>query len=244
MANNIYGYIDDDSMTSNEPSLVFGLNHGVTKLIKWEWNPNGGKDGAEQEALDIVFDINGKEISYRQFPLTRAYDSNNNEVTDPSHPAFIKAIKEFNSNIVHILSALVPKEQIKQALSQPMSNFKQFCQVTASILPSDYKTRVLDVFGQYQWQVTGDNNRTYVRLPKNVKHGKWICATVTPVGEWKEDRSGGGLKYVDNDGNIHPFKRTKWFMSSNFATQQTEDLDDVPEVDVSALSNSGGVDWD
>ena len=50
-----YGYQTDEVKIS---PFNFGGNFGVTNLIKFEWIPNGGASGAEQEALDVTFVIN------------------------------------------------------------------------------------------------------------------------------------------------------------------------------------------
>jgi hypothetical protein len=236
-----YGYEDDNQ--AQVDGLSFGLNSGITRLVKFEFNPNGGADGATQDALDVVFEIGGREISYRMFPVNKAFDKEGNEITDVKHPAMKKAFKEFNATIVHILSAFVSKDTIKTAFSAPINNFKQFCDVAKAVLPADFNTIILDVFGQYQWQITGDNDKTYVRLPspRHIKYGKWVCKHIPPAGgEWKQVRLNGGLQYKDGNGNTHPFKRNKWFMSSNFAEQQSSEVI-IPET---AGTDTGTTDWE
>ena len=230
----VYGFEDDKSQQGG--GLNFGLNAGVTFMKTFQFNPNGGKDGAEQEALDIVFNVDGRDVSYRMFPVTKAYD-NNVEVTDVRHPAMKQAIKDFNSIVVHVLHAFVKIDDIKTALSIPISSFKQFCDITKNILPSNFSNKQLDIFAQWQWSITGDNDKTYPRLPKNMKHGKWLCAHLPPLnGKWDKVELNGKLAYksngVDAEGKPitlrHPFSRTKWFMDSNFAEQQKdESLEDV-----------------
>jgi hypothetical protein len=240
MSENTYGYADDASEQGG--GMVFGLNAGVTKMVKFEFNANGGKDGAAQEALDIVFNISGKDVSYRMFPVTKTYGDNNEEITDIAHPAMQKAIKEFNAVIVHILHTFVPKETIKTALSVPINGFKQFCNIAANILPKDFANMPVDIFAQWQWQITGDNTKTYLRLPKNMKHGKWLAKHIAPIGgEWKEMKLNGSLSYQDSNGTKHPFTRTKWFMSSNFAAQQS----DEEEVNIDSSSQATSTqDWE
>ncbi len=233
MSNVNYGFEDDKSKSG--PALNFGLNSAAGTLIKFGYNPNGGKDGVAQEVLDIVFSIGGKEISYRMFPVTKAFGENNTEVIDPAHPKFQEAVKEFNASVVHIMKAFVPVATLKTALSMPISNFQQFCNICTNLLPANGKEIKLDFFGQWQWKITGENNTTFVNLPRNVKHGKWLCAHIAPVGgEWKESKV-NGLKYVDEAENEHPFTRNKWYMDSNFAKQQKEES--VDDVDVNTVSN-------
>lgn len=222
-----YGYEDDSQGQGG--GLIFGLNAGNCFMTKFEFNPNGGKEGAAQEALDIMFNVDGRDISFRQFPVTKAFDGDNGEVDDARHPAMVQARKDFNAMMTHILSTFVSKDNIKQAFTQPISSFEQFCNVAANLLPRNYASIKLDVFAQWQWNITGDNEKTYLRLPNKMKHGKWLCQHVPPAGgEWKEDKLNGGLHYVDEQGNKHPFARTKWFMESNFAHQQSEEtIDDA-----------------
>jgi len=241
-----FGYGFEDDKPEQGGGLQFGLNSGVTTLTKFEFNPNGGAEGAPQEALDVVLNVNGRDVSYRMFPVTKAFDENNEEVTDPRHPAMKKAMREFNAVVVHILHAFVEKEAIRTALNNPIASFQQFCTVAKNILPQDFATKPLDIFAQWQWQITGDNDKTYLRLPKNVKHGKWICAHIPPVGQWKEQRLNGGLVYVDDENNKHPFKRQKWFMDNKFAAQQVDpSLEAVHTTEESASgeASAGGTKW-
>ncbi len=226
-----YGYNDDNPSIGG---LSFGLNSGNTRMTKFEFNPNGGKDGTEADCLDIVFTVDTKEIFYRIFPIKRIYSSKGQQITDktdPEYPAALsKAIKEFNGNITHILSAFISKDALKQLFNVPIKDFKQFIEVAKSGLPPDFDKVILDIFGQYQYTISGDNDKTFVRLPTKVKHGKWICRHIAPVGEWKKSTA-NGLKYIDDENNVHPFERTSWFMSSNYANQQTlAGLDTIPNV--------------
>ena len=229
MSENEFGYGYEDDNPSIGGGLTFGLMAGVSILTKFEFNPNGGKEGAAQEALDIAFKTSGKDISYRMFPVTKAFDKGE-EVTDVRHPAMKQAMKDFNSIIVHVLHAFVTKDAIKTALNTgPITSFQQFCSVARSILPQDFDKKPLDLFAQWQWVISGDNDKTYLRLPKNMKHGKWVCAHIPPEGgQWNEVRLNGALKYRDEKNHIHPFQRTKWFMDSRFAEQQgDETLDNI-----------------
>lgn len=227
-----YTYQTDEPKIS---ALVFGLNTGA-KMVKFEFNPNGGKDNAEQECLDIVFEVNGKEVSYRKFPVTKAIDKDTKlEVTNPAHPAMVQAFNEFNAIITHIVTCFIPKEEYSKALSKPTNSFKEFCVTVMNVLPKDFSTKSLDIFAQYQFNLKGENTQTYVEIPKSLKHGKFLCPSVVPVGdEWKEvrmsepsDLAKNALYYKDSAGNIHPFIRTGWFVKSNFANKQKEEVNDL-----------------
>ena len=229
----MYGYENDEPRQSTN---VFGLNPGVARMVKFEWINNAGKDGAEAEALDIQFQIDGSDrpSSYRMFPVTKAFGKDQEEITDPKAPEFQKAVKDFNSCITHILHCFVDIETIKAAFANPIANFKEFCKICMSLLPKDYDQQKLDIFFQYQWQIKGEAKMTYLELPKKMSYGKWLSKAIAPSegSEWKEMRHKDpdaktpvALKYVDGEGNIHPFVRNGWFMLSNFAKQQRSEED-------------------
>lgn len=214
-----YGYQDDEVPQGG--GLSFGLNAAKAKLVKFEWIPNGGKDGAEQEALDIEFQIRDREnnFKYRKFPVNEAF-KDGVKTTDPKEVA--AARQELNAVVMHILGCFVSKDTLKQAFSVPISSFKEFCKIAEGLLPSNFREIPLDIFVQYQWQISGDNDRTYLELPKNMKQGKFLCPATSI--DWQEVRTSKSLKYVDpaNPENIHPFQRGEFFMGSNWAKQQKE----------------------
>jgi hypothetical protein len=47
------------------------------------------------------------------------------------------------------------------------------------------------------------------------------------------------LRYVDKDGNVHPFVRNGWYMNSNFATQQKEQ-ESTAGANIAGKSGGGG----
>lgn len=237
----MYGFEADDAPSN---SLVFGLNAGAARLTIFQWINNGGKDGAEGEALDIQFSIEGNErpMGYRLFPVTKAFIANNGgETTDQNHPDFKKAVKDFNQSITHIMHCFVTTDVLSVALGRPISNFKEFCKILESLLPKDFNKKPLDVFLQYDWQFKKEDQKmTYLGLPKKMAYGKWICPAVVPAsGSWKavkvenpDTATPVALKYVDGENNVHPFTRNGWFMLSNFANQQKQAgvtaVDDIP----------------
>jgi len=239
-----YGYADDESQVS-VITRAFGLNAGKTFLSKFGYTANGGKGGEAAEALDIVLTINGSETSMRMFPVTQAYGENNVIITDINHPKMIEAFDTFNGIISHLLRAFLTKEQIQaafQAAGQAghLNSFASYCNAVASMFPAGCQLVPLDVFMQYQWQVQGENTRTFLQVPKTMKYGAWLCRAVQPLnadgtlGEWKEvrkespaDTDTNALMYVDGKGNIHPFVRSGWFVKSNFANEQREDGEDT-----------------
>ena len=162
----MYGYNSGEST----PRLQFGLNQKV-KLEKFVFNPNAGKDNSPADALDIVF-VNeaGAEISYRQFPVTKAYD-NGVEITDPNHAAMKKEFRNFNAKISQIMECFLTVEEIKEAVKDAR-DFKSFCNLLSAALPTDAHEKELDVFGQYQWQPREEGGTKYTEIPKKVSMGK------------------------------------------------------------------------
>lgn len=231
---NMYGYATDE--VSAIP-FNFGLNAGVTTLEKFEWIPNGGKDGAEQEALEIIFKINGTDKSYRKFPVTQGFDKNNQPVTDPNSSEFKEAVQTFNSVVTHILHCFVTSDDLRLAFNRPIPDFKTFCEIAASVLPKNFKEIKLDIFMQYQWSIRPGQNRTFLEIPSSMKNGKWLCVAQIPQAgtngpaEWKEfkkdivglaDNDSNALYYMDGAGNRHLFSRHGRYMKGNLAIQQKD----------------------
>lgn len=232
-----YGYATDEVKQS---PFNFGLNAGKTFLKTFEWINNGGANGAEQEALDIVFTINGTDKSYRLFPITKAFDKDNNEVTDPNAPAFKEAFVDLNARITHILHCFQEIDVIKAAMARPIKSFKEFCGIAMNILPKNYKEIPLDIFLQFQWQIRTNQTRTYLEIPTKMKYGKWLCPA--QPGTWTEekvenpdDNHRDALKYVNESGDVHTFTRNGWYVKSNFAKSQKNGSD---EGSTSSATNS------
>lgn len=224
----LYGFTSDE--VKQEGGFSFGLNTPAF-LKEFKWIPNAGKDGSELEALEIIFEINGKEKSYRQFPITKAFLKDGGETTDPSTPEFRKEVQDFNAKIVHILHAFVDIDKIKAALSVPIADFKTFCKICEKILPSNYREIPLDIFMQYQWQISDGRDKTYLEIPRKMSYGAWLCAA-KPGVQWVEKRADKitestrkAIYYVnsENEKEEHPFFRNGWFALSNFANQQTSE---------------------
>lgn len=233
-----FGYIDDtDESLKSKSGGVFGLNTPAF-LTKFELNPNAGADGAAQDAIDITIQVEDKEFRSRIYPTTKVYDKDGNELTDKTTPEYVKAYNldwsQKNAVIVHLLKAFRTEEEIKAALATPLNSFADFARVVTGLLPAEAEKKVLDVFLEYQWNIGDGQDRTYLQLPRNMKGGYFVCASVTPNGAWTKVQDDKGLRYVDAQGNEHPFTRDKNFMSGNKANQQIEG----EEASNAALNNA------
>jgi hypothetical protein len=170
----MYGYANDEKASGS--SMVFGLNQGV-KMVKLEFNPNGGKDNAAQDCLDIAFEFPGGGVkNYRQFPVTKAIDKNGNQVTDPRSAEMKAAFNEFNAKISQLMKCFVSEEDLRTALGAA-TGFKSFCNILSGLLPRGFENTTLDVFCQYQWTSKNDNGTKYLEIPSNVKQGKVFVAS-------------------------------------------------------------------
>lgn len=218
-----FGYIDD-----NDPSLKskvggkFGLNTGVN-LVKFELNPNSGKDKSAGDALDIAYQVGEKEYTMKIFPVTKVYTNDNVEITDVNSTEYIKKYNEEWSQktavMIHILKSVgIAEDQIRATLATPANTFAEFIGKLVSLLPADFKTRPVDIFLEYQWNIADDQDRTFLQLPRNMKGGGFACPA--RPGVWEEQRIEGKLSYINQNGEKHPFEKDKSFMESNKANQQ------------------------
>jgi len=217
-----YGYQDTTDIGSG---VKFGLNNGTFTLKEFSYNPNGGKDGSEQDSIDIVFTSGGRDYNYRQFPVGKIF-GDNGELTDVNSDEYKKAknkaIAELNGVFTDIVKCFVSEEDLKMALGQNIKDFENFARILEGLVKSknDWNKVPLDMFLQYQWEPKDDNTRTFLEIPKkrHLKHGKFICKSIQPQsGSWSEVRNETSLTYVDGAGNQHPFKRGQWYINSNFA---------------------------
>ena len=219
----MYGYQNAEDVTPGKQGGKFGLN--VAKVTKFEYNPNAGKDEAEQDALDLTIQIGEKEFKQRFFPVSKIFAKGGGELTDTTTDEYKeekeKAVKLFNATLASIVESFVSSEDVRTALSTPISNFKDYAQILERLVKSvpNWDKQDVDVFLQYQWTPKGENDRTYLELPKNIKHGIYVVKSQGPG--FVEDRTDTHLKYVNAEGVTHPFKRNEWFVKSAFANSQS-----------------------
>ena len=218
----MYGYQDSGDLAPGKQGGKFGLNTGAF-VTKFEFNPNAGKDNAAAEAIDFTVQVGEREYRHRFFPITKVFAKEGGEITDVSSEAYKEAFKkeldQFNAVIGDIVACFVSREDLKTALATLIPSFKDFANIVTRLVQAtpNWQKKPVDVFLQYQWSPSGDNDKTYLELPKNVKHGSFIVAS-EGVG-FKEIKTPTSLKYVKEDGTEHTFKRGEWFLESAFANQ-------------------------
>lgn len=228
----------DESLKGKAPGGSFGLNENCF-ITKFEYNPNAGKDGSQADAIDIHIMVGEREFRRRFYDITIVFDKDGNQITDTESEEFIeeynKQFPQINGVVTHTLKSLgVSQDQINNALATPPTNFADWAKIMTSLVPKDFNKKPVDLFLEYQWEIKPSNDRTYLEIPKNMKGGRFLNPSIKPVGSWniekewieKDDKGADkqceGLRYVDNAGNVHPFKRTKDYMESPKAFQQLE----------------------
>ena len=240
----MYGYQDSGELAPGKQGGKFGLNTGV--VTKFEFDANAGKDGAAAEAIDLTVKVDDKEFRTRYFPISKVFAKGGGEITDTNSKeykdGYAAEMKQFNGVISDIVEAFVSKEDLKLALATPISNFKDFASIVTRLVQTtpNWDKKPVDVFLQYQWSPQGDNKRTFLELPKNVKHGSFITASQGPG--FDEVRTATTLKYVNSAGDEHPFKRGEWFLNNNFANQVVLEGSSSASMPT-APSVTGGSNW-
>lgn len=221
-----FGYVDDnDSSLQSKAGGKFGLNTGF--LTVFEYNPTAGADGAAADAIDITVMIEQKEFRRRIYDITGPLYNKDNEQVEPGGEGYTELynteLKQRMAVITHVVKATgVTDEQIKTALATPPADFAAWAKIMTSLPADDAKTKPVDVFLEWEWQIGEGNTQTFLQLPKNMKGGRFICASVPNNGGWKEVRDEKGLRYVDAAGTEHPFTRSVDFISGPKGNQQKE----------------------
>lgn len=217
-----YGYQDSSELTPGKQGGRFGLNTGAN-IIKFEYNPNAGADGAAQDGIDLTVQVGEREYRLRFFPITKAWAKGGGEITNTNSAEYKESIDEqvsqLNGTLSDIVKCFVDNETLKQALATPINSFKNYAEILQRLVQGtpNWQKQPVDVFLQYQWKPSGNNDKTYLELPKNVKQGTFICKS---LGEgFKEDRTATHLRYVTAEGLAHTFKRGEWFLNSAYANQ-------------------------
>lgn len=223
---NIFGVSDtDESLKGKSGGGRFGLNVGnVTKI---EFLDNAGKDNGPANAVDIHVQIGDREYRRRLYETTGDLFGPKNTKVAPGEEGyedlFYADMGQKIAVIKHALKAVGVTDEViaKTSASLDPTKIAEGMKALASLAPADLSKASVDVFLEYQWEIAEDQDRTYPELPKNMKGGKFLVPSVTPIGgKWNEVRDEKGLHYTDDAGNVHPFDRDANFMDGNKGTQQ------------------------
>jgi len=236
-----FGYVsDEDESLQSKARADFGANFGAAVIKSIEYKENVSKEGNDpREAIEMVVLVKDKEEKVWFSPVNKVFGKDGE--IGPDHPDykenFLAAVKQQSAVMTHWFAAAgVSREDLKAAIDKKFPSFKAYAEAAIETLPGNYNQRKLDIFYEYQWNIgTGKDGepleKTYPQIPRNMKGGYFVVPA--QPGEWTEVRgSDGSLKYVDAEGNEHPFKRTGDFMKSKKGTQQFLDggmaVDDNP----------------
>jgi len=233
-----YGYQDSNEVGPGKQGGKYGLNTGF--VTKFEYNPNAGKDGAQQDAIDLTVQVGEKEYRDRIFPVSKVFAKGGGEITDTNSQdykdAFQKEQSLLNAKLSDIVKAFVSEEDIKQALATPISSFADYAQILQRLVQSvpNWNKQPVDIFLQYQFTPSGENTRTFLELPKNVKHGAYITKSQGPG--FTEEKTDTHVRYVRGT-EVHPLKRGEWFVKSAFTipvvladtSSSTQDMNAAPQ---------------
>lgn len=237
----MYGYQNSEELSTGNGGK-FGLNSGVF-ITKFEYNANAGSDGAVADAIDLTVKVGEREYRKRFFPVSKVYGKGNvGELTDTTTDEY-KAAKDtavslLNASLTDVVRVFVDEESIKSALSSPIASFKDYALVLERLVKGsgNWDKTPVDVFLSYQWAIQGDNKRTFLEIPKDVKHGSFI---IKSLGEgYKEVATSSSIKYTNEEGLTHPFKRSEWFANSAYAIQAV--IEEAPTQDMGGGAATGG----
>lgn len=215
---------DDSLMGKTGSNSKFGLNTGnVTKL---EFTDTAGKDNGPGNAVDIWVKVGDREYRRRLYETTGSLYGKKNVLVEPGQEGYAELYKEnitqIMAVIVHTVKSVgVAQTQIDSAFSTPATSFTEWSKKIISLIPSNFATKLVDVFLEYQWEIADGQDKTYPELPKNMKGGKFLIPSIKPVGKWSEVKDDKGLHYKDDSNNIHPFTRNFSFMESKKGFEQT-----------------------
>ena len=243
-----YGYTDSSEVGPGKQGGKFGLNSGL--VSKFEFNANAGAGGAAGEAIDFTVQIGEKEFMQRFFPVSKVYaDKGGAELTDPTtdeyKAAHKKAVALFSATLTDIAKVFVSEEDLKQALATPIATFRDYAMILERLVKSNpsWNKIPVDVFLEYQWKPSGENTRTFLTLPKNVKQGSYVVKS-NPGVVYTEDRTSTHLRYATAEGVQHTFKRGEWYVGSAYAIPTVLDEAGAP-TDMSGAAPGAGAqgDW-
>ena len=243
----MYGFQESAAVGPGKEGGKFGLNTGV--VTKFEYNALAGANKTAGDAIDLTVQIGEKEFMKRFFPVGKLFaKKNGGELTDPTSEAYKEAHKEamemFNATITDIVLVFVEKADLMAALAHPIADFKAYASLLQRLVqssPAFIAKAPVDVFLEYQFKPSGENTRTFLQLPKDVKQGTWIVKHQGPG--FVEDRTKTHLRY--NLGEIqHPFKRGEWFLDSAFANViNLGGSDDTAAPAAGVGAATGGAGW-
>lgn len=217
---------------SNYPR--FGKNYA--KLVEFRAIP--AQSGKSAAAL-IKVNVEGKDFySYVNEP-EQSFTAGGKQI-NLTDEKFKAAKKDAADTLMHVAQAFLSKEEVVKLISQDKAKAKEqghsyefynFAKTIEQALPMNYQEKGLEVFLQWQWKARKGYERTFLELPSSVKHGpfmvpyqgkgyKWNLKNLEGLDYKEINKIKIALSYVNEQGEVHPFTRSGWFMNSNYAQKQ------------------------
>lgn len=143
-----------------------------------------------------------------------------------------------DSTLRHIFSAILGQKTV-DALLKSCTTWEEKLSTLLEAVPDDVDKIPMDIFLQWQWNFPKRKDgtvydKTYLQLPSTVKAGPFICKRTKGYKFKKldsyDEKTKDVLTYVNADGEVHPFSRNGWFMQSNWANRQENQVTDAPKV--------------
>jgi len=243
-----FGYVDDnDESLRSKAGGSFGLNTGAF-VTKFEYNANAGADDALADAVDITLQVGDREYKSRIYDATTVYGKDSQKLTEGDDGYVEKyntEMKQRQAVIIHVAKALgITDDILKKAFSTSVSNFADWAKVVCALPSEEAYKRPVDIFLEYQWDISDGETRKYLQLPKNMKGGRFICQSLTPVGgEWTAQNVKSGLIYTDSKNTEHPFERSADYMESKKANQEGEGATDNSSENMQASPGGKKSKW-
>lgn len=212
----------------------FGKNYA--KLVEFRAIP--AQSGKSAAAL-IKVNVEGKDFySYVNEP-EQSFTAGGKQI-NLTDEKFKAAKKDAADTLMHVAQAFLSKEAITKLISQDKAKAKEqghsyefynFAKTIEQALPMNYQEKGLEVFLQWQWKPRKGYDRTFLELPSSVKHGPFMVAYQGKGYKWNLKNLEGldykeinkikiALSYVNEQGEVHPFTRSGWFMNSFYAQKQ------------------------
>lgn len=233
----MYGYNE-----KNVSYGVLGLNTGF--LTKFEFVQE-----EKFNCVEVGVNISGKEYTRKYFEVAKVF-KDNVEITDKNSIEYKEEIekqeKALSATLCDFAKVFVSKEELEEALKVQINSFKDFVNILERVIKNkqDWNKIPVDIFLQYQFTPSSGQNRTYLELPKNLNHGQFICKSLG--GDFNPVKTETSLTYVNKDGIVHPFKRNKWFIQSNFYNKieiQDNDAENANKMNNNTNQNDNSIGW-
>jgi hypothetical protein len=216
---NLYGTVNDAGGYA-----PFGLN--VMEITKFEFSPNVGPNNTPGNGIVIEGNVGGKQF-WRTF-----YEPDSNreiivgnksyQTTDLEYKEhYINQVNDMKKTVTHFVKAYgITQEQIDEALKVPPRSFREWAIIMTKLPPNP--TTTLHIFLEYEWNIKPQNTRTFLQIPKNMKGGRWASPLMTGIWQGVQQPD-GSLKYINENGQVHPISKSKDFMESPKANLQQKD---------------------